>query len=499
MRPLARRRLNFGLLTAAGLLLMAEAGVSVFGRRTLGAWEAPVPVTQTGAPYLPGNPFLLWEMVPGERQEMGVDVHINALGFRGPETSEAKPKGTRRVLILGDSTVYGHGVKETEVFGRRLDTALGEDVEVINLGTPGYSTAQSINLMAMRGWALEPDLVVIANLWSDNNFDSFVDKQLLSSRHNAGLSLLPALARVLQQSALYRWLDWTIRLEPRAEEVKTVGWMLGQTPTGGYRRVSVNDYAANLQLLVDEADKHGAAVAFVAFANAVDLGAETEGAIAWPLYRSVMSAVAKRNRAPLIEIGPAFEASGLLRDALFLDELHPSAEGHRLIAETLNTALQPWLDEGGFSIPASDTPLAQWDDPFARGEGPPVGRISTAQVTLSGSVVGAPEGIPVQIDLVDLDPDRNPGANPILGSARFDHVDSFEMPAPRSGIFGVRVYLDPEGDGPSAGDPMFSLIDPPIKATGSSIVGVRLNLNESRIEHIKPEPTSPRPPPSPGE
>ena len=202
MRLRTQRRLSLGLLTAAGLLLMAEAAVSVLARRTLLAWEAPVPVTKTGAPYLPGNPYLLWEMVPGTRTEMGATVTVNSLGFRGAEVLETKPSGVKRVVVLGDSTVYGHGVEDDETFSAQLDDRLGETVQVLNLGTPGYSSAQSINLMTMRGWRLQPDLVVIANLWSDNNFDSFVDKTLLSERSDAAHSRFPAAARVLSWTAL---------------------------------------------------------------------------------------------------------------------------------------------------------------------------------------------------------------------------------------------------------------------------------------------------------
>ncbi len=487
MRPLTQRRLSFSLLTVAGMLLMAEVAAAWLGRRALLAWEAPVPVTHTGAPYLPGNPFLLWEMVPGERTEMGVDVHINTLGFRGRETTQQKPTGLKRVVLLGDSTVYGHGVEGQAVFGQRLAESLGPSFEVINLGTPGYSTAQSINYMAMRGWALDPDLLVIANLWSDNNFDSFVDKQLLSERHNANAA--PVLATALQSSALYRWLDWEIRLAPRAEDIKTVGWMLGQTPTGGYRRVNVNDYAKNLQFLAESARAHGAEVVFVALANKVDLGEETTGAIAWPLYREVMTAVAKQQGAPLVDITSVFQASEFHRDSLFLDELHPSATGHQLIADAIAAAIGPWVKHGHFELPTHATPLGPWDDRFARGEGPPTGKISSARVTLSGAVIGAPKGVSVQIDLVDLDPDRSNKNNPILGSARFDNVDTFEMPAPKHGVFGVRIYLDQDGDGPSAGDPLFTLLEPAFEANGESIRGVILDLNTEKIRWATPQPT----------
>jgi hypothetical protein len=110
-------------------------------------------------------------------------------------------------------------------------------------------------------------------------------------------------------------------------------------------------------------------------------------------------------------------------------------------------------------------------------------------VTLSGAVIGAPKGVSVQIDLVDLDPDRSNKNNPILGSARFDNVDTFEMPAPKHGVFGVRIYLDQDGDGPSAGDPLFTLLEPAFEANGESIRGVILDLNTEKIRWATPQPT----------
>jgi len=432
-------------------------------------------------------------MVPGERKEMGVTVNVNALGFRGPETTIEKPKDRRRIVVLGDSTVYGHGVADDQVFAQQLSRQFGTDIEVLNLGTPGYSTAQSINLMEMRGWGLSPDLVVIANLWSDNNFDSFVDKTLISSRLNSDSTWAPTLSKWLQTSALYRWLDWHLRLEPRANEVKTVGWMLGRTPTGGYRRVSVNDYASNLQALVNKAQAVESDVVFLAFANAVDLGADTEGAVAWPLYREVMQAVAKRHGFPVVNMQGIYESSGLTRDDLFLDEMHPTAAGHKLIADALESTLQPWVNGSGFDLTPDTTPLPEWDDPFARGEGPPIGEVSTARVTLSGSIIGAPDGVPVQIDLIDLSDERSNANNPMVGSARFDHVDNFEMPAPSSGSFAVRIYLDREADGPSSDDPVYVFDTPPIRATGKSLRGLHLNIDDNTMRWVTPGPTNPAP------
>ena len=371
-----------------------------------------------------------------------------------------------------------------------LDARLGQDVQVLNLGTPGYSSAQSINLMTMRGWRLQPDLVIIANLWSDNNFDSFVDKTLLSERRDAARAPFPTAAKLLQSSALYRWLDWHLRLAGRAGEVETVGWMLGRTPTGGHRRVSVNDYAANLQRLAREAESRNAEVVFLAFANAVDLGDDTDGAIAWPLYREVMKAVAKQVGAPFVTAKSAFMASGLDYPSLFLDEMHPTPAGHRILAETLSLTLQPWADGASLRTSPDPEPLPTWDDPFARGEGPPPDSPTSATVTLSGSIINAPAGIPIQIDLIDLTEGRSTATNPMVGSARFDHVDSFEMPAPRGGEFGIRIYLDKEGDGPSSTDDLFEFLDTPIKATGESMAGLQIDLRSSTMTWVTPGTTS---------
>jgi lysophospholipase L1-like esterase len=475
---------------------MTEAGISVFAKRTLLQWQAPVPITHTGAPYLPGNPFLLWEMVPGERVEVGANVYVNRLGFRGTDTTVAKPPGTRRIVIVGDSSVYGHGVSNEQTFSHLLDADLPADIEVINLGAPGYSSAQTLNLLALRGWALKPDLLVIGNLWSDNNFDSFIDKYLLSDRTAFEHSIAAPISRVFQRSRLYRWLDWHLRLAPRAKEVQKVGWMLGRAPSGVHRRVAINDYADNLQSMVDSATSQGADVAFLALANTVDLGAETDGAIAWPLYREVMADTASRNGAPYIDVLPQFQGSDVEWRTLFLDEMHPSTRGHKLIAELLAEKLDPWVTTGTFGLKPSSTPAVLWDDPFARGEGPAVSGIPVANITLSGTVVGAPEGMPIQIDLINLDPDRPHNANPMLGSARFDHVETFEMPAPSEGLFGIRIYLDKEADGPTSGDPIITLYDTPIEAKGASIVGVTINLKDKTIvQGPMPMPTTPLPQP----
>ena len=195
----------------------------------------------------------------------------------------------------------------------------------------------------------------------------------------------------------------------------------------------------------------------------------------------------------MLNIVPVFEAADQPWQDLFIDELHPSERGHELIAEALVDQLSEWVQSGRFASEAEPQATTNWDDPFARGEGPAPTNPTVARVTLAGRVIGAPEGTPIQIDLINLNPDRNSGDNPMLGSARFDHVDPFEMPAPRSGEFGVRIYLDREGDGPSRGDPVHEFFSPPIQATGTSMSGIVLDLNSDSVHWVNTPPTNARP------
>ncbi len=87
-------------------------------------------------------------------------VTINSKGFRGPEIEHARDPKRQRVLVLGDSYVWGYGVKDDEVFTERLRNAMPE-VEIVNLGVSGYGTDQELLLYRDEGYKYKADLVII--------------------------------------------------------------------------------------------------------------------------------------------------------------------------------------------------------------------------------------------------------------------------------------------------------------------------------------------------
>lgn len=93
-------------------------------------------------------------------------VAINAKGLRDQDYAYAKPAGTFRILILGDSFVEGLQVEHAETFEAQLETALsarsGGPVEVINGGVSRYGTDNALLFLEGEGLKYRPDLVIYA-------------------------------------------------------------------------------------------------------------------------------------------------------------------------------------------------------------------------------------------------------------------------------------------------------------------------------------------------
>lgn len=99
-----------------------------------------------------------------------VAVHMNRLGLRGPELG-AKADGERRVLMLGDSFVWGMGAADDETIPARLEQGLrkaGANVTVGNAGMYGTSPREWGYTMDRFRGPFAPDLA-IATMYVGND------------------------------------------------------------------------------------------------------------------------------------------------------------------------------------------------------------------------------------------------------------------------------------------------------------------------------------------
>jgi hypothetical protein len=152
----ARLLLFFGGIIAA--LLIAEAALRVAGF----TYFNPYIVDQDVGYSLRPNAEGWW------KREGLTYVRINSHGFRDREHTIAKPPGTLRIAVLGDSFTEAFQVPQEKAFWSVIErslqdchTADGLKVEVLAFGVTGFSTARELILLQRRVWQYSPDVIVL--------------------------------------------------------------------------------------------------------------------------------------------------------------------------------------------------------------------------------------------------------------------------------------------------------------------------------------------------
>lgn len=133
---------------------------------------------------------------PHKSTEYEYDFRTNSLGLRGPDRPLAKPPGTRRIVVIGDSFVAGWGVAEEHLFTSLLEQRLNgagsssPRTEVINVGRTGTSTIRELDLYEHIGRRFSPDVVVLA-VFLGNDLAEIVeehDRDELARWHPDGIA-----------------------------------------------------------------------------------------------------------------------------------------------------------------------------------------------------------------------------------------------------------------------------------------------------------------------
>ena len=187
------------------------------------------------------DPRLLWRFRPNLQGKL---IHTNEAGLISAPTTKKKSADTYRVLLLGDSSPVGLGLKSYhESFGELLQYRLQQamlgirKVELVNSAVSGYSSAQCRLFLELEGWQYEPDLVIV---YCGNNDASISgplsDQELLESQHLVGVR------QGLSHLALYRVMRSL--LTARQTPSKDQNTMLKV-------RVSPDEYGENMAAIAD--------------------------------------------------------------------------------------------------------------------------------------------------------------------------------------------------------------------------------------------------------
>lgn len=124
--------------------------------------------------------YSLWPGAEGRyRREGAAYVRINSDGLRDREHTKAKPAGTLRIAVVGDSYAEAFQVEREKAFWSVLEKRLrecpalgGREVEVINFGVSGYGTAQELLTLREKVWSYSPDVVLLAVTTNNDVLDN---------------------------------------------------------------------------------------------------------------------------------------------------------------------------------------------------------------------------------------------------------------------------------------------------------------------------------------
>lgn len=289
------------------------------------------------------DPVRAWRLRPGDWIDAGGrnQVHVNSLGLRGGEPGEGRP----RVLLLGDSRVYGMFLQDSQTLDRGLEAALrrtcGPGVTVLNGGVPGYSTEQALEVLADVGPRLRPEVVVLFNCMGDQR------KSLLNDRARLGPRWLRLLRRQLwEASAVYRHLARPDRVGREMDALIDQGEVF---------RVPPEELALQLARLEQLGRDCGAQRLLFVLLPDQSSRPERRGN---PQYRPLGHVAALRRegaaRGPVLDLWERWADEGRPVDRLFFEtRVHPKPEGVRILVDQIAPELSRLVCAQGAAPPGS--------------------------------------------------------------------------------------------------------------------------------------------------
>lgn len=239
-------------------------------------------------------------------------VKTNQWGMNDKDYPLEKPKGVKRIGILGDSFSVATGVNRDENYHSIVEDKLNNDsVEILNFSAPAYNTANYLEVLTHQALSFSCDHIVIA-FCPYNDFDSL---QYQFEREQF-ISRPPVLNSSFGAIAKRTWYSLTTQ---RALE----------------KYPSHNEFNSTLEMFTD--------IDSVCSVNAVTLSVFVVSYEYVAAIRSVKQLCGELN-IPLSASYELFEEQDAQEYWLCRLDHHPNAKAHRVIA----TSFQNHLESVGF-------------------------------------------------------------------------------------------------------------------------------------------------------
>lgn len=126
------------------------------------------------------NERIIYELKPGlDVEYSGTRVTTDGEGFRGRSSPAEVAEAGYRIVGIGDSFMFGHGVEARRTYLGVLETRLRRhrrdlDARILNTAVPGYNTVMEVATLEEKGLAYRPHLVLIEFVGNDLELPNFI-------------------------------------------------------------------------------------------------------------------------------------------------------------------------------------------------------------------------------------------------------------------------------------------------------------------------------------
>lgn len=315
MSPLAWRPILSTCVAAVGTTLLLAELVARYG---LGLGDPPL--------YL-ADPFTEYRLKPNQHlRRFGHRIDVNANGMRSSPLAASLPPGGRRLLVFGDSVVWGGAVLDQgQIATERLKRS--GIAEVGNVAASSWGPGNWLGWARRYGFFQATDVVLVIS--SHDAYDNPGPKPFRGDANHP----LQAPRFALEEGA-QRYLLPRLGLAPPAASLPQGPALLQaepRSPADGRVNVALQDLRTFLQLAVAS----GARVAVVQFADRQEAATgQFSPANGW------IRAVVRQEGVPSLQAGPIFRGCGPI-STLYTDAIHPyTAAGQACLARAITLALR---------------------------------------------------------------------------------------------------------------------------------------------------------------
>jgi hypothetical protein len=266
------------------------------------------------------------------------NVSLNSRGYRDFEYSSERPEKTFRILVLGDSMTFGHGIdKSSNTYPKILETHLNnktskQKFEVINLAYPGYNTDSQLYDLYIKGFNFQPDMVFLGYYHNDIPRPGYLQCNPTNQDLIEGAGEIKTLIR---RSALYHFVNLRynrllekLNYKPKMEDCineaySSIGWEMETVYLDAIRKACL---LRNVKLMI----------------GVIPLMFKLNDNYPIKKMHSKLKSYCTKNRVECIDF---FEEGFMGKNALELvvspEDRHLNSQGAKIIAKSLFNKIKP--------------------------------------------------------------------------------------------------------------------------------------------------------------